>query len=71
MPWIISEVEEKVQTALGMNHLNSLEITDLNCKSWIAYELLEVLTCYDKPEIGLDKLIFSHFYYKSRASPNG
>ena len=61
MPWIIDDVEDKIQTALGMNHLNSLEIYNLSCKSWVANEFLDVLTCYDLPERGLDKLILSGF----------
>ena len=56
MPWIIDDVEDKIQTALGMNHLNSLHIWGLNCKSWVANEFLDVLTCYNLPEHGLDKL---------------
>ena len=58
MPWIIDDVEEKIQTALGMGHLNSLEIIEIDCKSWVANELLDLLCSYDLPEKGLDKLIF-------------
>ena len=61
MPWIIDEVEDKIQTALGMNHLIALEINDLYCKSWVANEFLDVLTCFDLPENGLDKLIMNSF----------
>ena len=61
MPWIITDAEEKIQTALGMGHLTSLEISYLNSISWVANEFLDVLTCYDLPEHGLDKLIFSDF----------
>ena len=49
-PWIINDVEEKIQNALGMGHLESLEINSLDSKSWIANELLDALTCYDLPE---------------------
>ena len=59
--WIIEEVEDKIQTAIGMNHLSSLEIKELRCKSLIANELLDVLTCYNFPEQGLNKLIFANF----------
>ena len=58
MPWIIDDMEDKIQTALGMGHLTSLEIKSLSSKSWVANEFLDVLTCYDLPENGLDKLIF-------------
>ena len=61
MPWIIGDVEEKIQTALGMGHLNSLDIFNLNCKTLVANEFLEVLTCYDLPEYGLDKIILNSF----------
>ena len=62
MPWIIDDVEDKIQTALGMGHLNSLEIVYLDCKSWVANEFLDVLTCYDLPEHGLEKIICYHFH---------
>ena len=32
IPWIIDEVEEKIQTTLGMGHLDSLEIRLLDSK---------------------------------------
>ena len=41
-----------------MGHLNSLEVSGLDSKSWIANELLDALTCYDLPEEGLNKLVF-------------
>ena len=31
-PWIIDEVEEKIQTSLGMDQLSSIYITDFDCK---------------------------------------
>ena len=62
MPWITNDVEEKIQTSLGMNHLTSLQISGLECKSWVANEFLDILTCYDLPEHGLDKLIFIEFW---------
>ena len=49
-PWIIDEVEDKIQTALGMDYLTSLRIVGLDAKSWVANEFLDVLTCYDLPE---------------------
>ena len=50
MPWIIDEVEERIQSALGMNQLSSLDIQELNATSWVANEFLDLLTCYDMPE---------------------
>ena len=61
LPWIIDEVEEKIQTALGMGHLTSLYISYLSAKSWVTNELLDLLTCYDLPEQGLDKLFLGNF----------
>ena len=58
MPWIVDELEDKVQTALGMGHLSSLEVSGLDCKSYVANEFLDFLCCYDLPEEGLSKLIF-------------
>ena len=53
IPWIIDDVEEKIETALGIGHLNSLEIRLLESTSWVANEFLDVLTCYDLPDHGL------------------
>ena len=50
MPWIIEDVADKVESALGMGHLTSLRIEGLKAKSWVANEFLDVLTCYDLPE---------------------
>ena len=61
MPWITDEVEDKIQTALGMDHLTSLNVSCLNCKSWVANEFLDVLCSYDMPEQGLDKLTMDCF----------
>ena len=62
MPWIIDDVDEKIQTALGMSHLNSLEIYGFGSKSVVANEFLDLLCSYDHPEYGLDKLNFTFFY---------
>ena len=45
MPWIVDEVEEKIQNTLGMDNLDNIVISDLNCKTWVANEFLDVLTC--------------------------
>ena len=60
MPWIIDEVEERIQTALGTDIFSSLEISSLRCKSWVANELFDLLTCLDLPDHGLDKFILSY-----------
>ena len=33
MPWILEDIEEKIQTALGMDQLTSLFIQNFNSKS--------------------------------------
>ena len=58
IPWIIEDMEDKIQTALGMGHLNSLEISNLHSKSSVANEFLDSLTCCDLSEHGLNKLSF-------------
>ena len=66
-PWIIDEIEEKIQKALGMSQLSCLNVQQLHCKSWVANEFLDLLTCYDLPEQGLDKLRLKGF--KSQCDP--
>ena len=61
MPWIIDDVEDKIQTALGMDHLSSLYINQFDCKSLVANEFLDIICSYDLPEEGLSKLILSSF----------
>ena len=33
MPWILEEIESKIEVALDMENLTSLHIESLNCKS--------------------------------------
>jgi len=54
----MNEVEEKIQTALGINHLTSLYIRNLVCKPSVANEFLDLLTFYDHPDHSLEKLTF-------------
>ena len=61
MPWIIDDVDDKIQAALGMENLTNLNIEYLNCKSWVANEFLDMLCSYDIPEQGLEKLTFHDF----------
>ena len=61
MPWIVDDVEEKIQIALGMDHLISLNAKILNCKSSVANEFLDTLTFNEDAEQGLKKLIFDTF----------
>ena len=36
MPWIVDVVDDKIQTALGKSNLSSLNIENLDCKSFVA-----------------------------------
>ena len=62
MPWIIDDVEDKIQTALGMDQLSCLNISDLQSKSWVANEFIDVLTCYDLADNGLEMLVLKNIY---------
>ena len=61
MPWILEEIESKIQSDLGTEQLTSLYIESLNSKSWVANEFLDDLCNYDLPDQGLDKLILNNF----------
>ena len=61
IPWIIDDVEERIQNSLGIEHLSIIYIDYLKCKSWVANEFLDLLTCYDLQEHGLDKLRLNNF----------
>ena len=61
MPWIIDDVSDKVESALGMNHLTTLDIESLNCKSCVANEFLDFMCSYDLPEQGLEKITLNDF----------
>ena len=64
MPWIIDEVEDKIQNAMGKDNLSSLYIKSLEGKSYVANEFLDLLCSYDFPEHGLDKLTFHYINNK-------
>ena len=49
MPWIVDDVSDKVECALGMGHLTSIDIKNLNCKSLVANEFLDLMCSYDIP----------------------
>ena len=59
MPWITDDVDDKVEIALGPGHLSSLDISYLECESWVANEFLDLMCGYDLPEQGLEKLTFN------------
>ena len=61
MPWIIDDVDEKVEIALGPGQLTCLHIEQLGCESWVANEFLDLMCGYDLQEQGLEKLVLSDF----------
>ena len=60
-PWIIDDINDKIESAIGMDPLTTLEVGGLYCNSTVANELLDLLCGYDLPEQGLEKLIFHDF----------
>ena len=61
MPWIIGDVEDKIQAALGVDPLTSLYMCILDCNSTVANEFLDALCSYDMLECGLDKFSLDNF----------
>ena len=59
-----------MQTALGMDHLTSLKVSSLSCKSWIANEFFDALCSYDMSEQGLEKLTLWNFDPESEPFEN-
>ena len=57
----MDDFSDKIESALGMDHLNSLEIIGLHCSSTVANEFLDLLCGYDLPEQGLAKLTLARF----------
>ena len=47
-----------------MGHLTSLRVYEMEAKSWVANEFLDLLTCFDVPDHGLDKLTLHIFHDK-------
>ena len=65
IPWIIEEIENKIEVDLGKENLTSLHIESLNCKSYVANEFLEDLCNYNQPEQGLERLILNNLHQLS------
>ena len=61
MPWIVDVFDDKIKTALGKSNLSSLDIYSVECKSFVANELLDRLMSFILAEQGLDKLILGSF----------
>ena len=64
MPWILGDVEDKIQAALGVDPLTSLHIRFLNSVSWVANEFIDALCSYEMLDCGIDKLTLDGFYKK-------
>ena len=50
MAWVIDEVSEKIESALGMDHLTSIEVSCITCSSTAANELFDLLCGFDITE---------------------
>ena len=61
-PWIIDNVEEKIQTAQANTPIHSLCIGVLEAKSWVANQFIDLLLCQDISENGLEKLTLNNFH---------
>ena len=61
MPWIIDDVADRVESALGTSHLRSINMKYLSGKSWVTNEFLDLMCSYDISEQGLEKLTFTCF----------
>ena len=61
MPWIIDDLEDKTQITLGMGHLTSLYIDELDYKLWIFKEIFDKLLGKCLVDGGLKKLITSGY----------
>ena len=61
MRWIIEEITDKIDTVYKGKQPESIELSGLDCKDWVANEVLNFLVCLDLPEHGLSKLGLSRF----------
>ena len=60
MPWIIEEVEEKLNKVYQGKPLESIEIEGLECKSFIANQFFDFIVSLDLADNGLKKLIIKN-----------
>ena len=67
MPYIVEDVNEKIDSALTERLVRSIDISRLTGKSWVCNEFLDLLLKREFPEQGLDKLRLS--YFNNRSEP--
>ena len=61
MQWVVDEVEEKINKAYKGKQLESIKIVNLDCKSWVANEVFDLIASQDLAdnsfkEITLEKI---------------
>ena len=59
MTWILDKVEEKINSAYRGVPLESLEIQDLDCKTSVANEFLDLMVSQDLKDDSFKKLILN------------
>ena len=60
-PWIIDEVEDKIQSNLGNSQIHNLYIAVLQAESWVVNQFFDLLLSQNFAEQGLRKLKLVHF----------
>ena len=61
MAWIVDDIEDKIQSAMGIDQLYSLRIMKMYCDSNVSNEFFNFFICHDLPDNGLEKLILDDF----------
>ena len=56
MQWVVDEVEEKMNKVYTGKQLESLKIVNLDCKSWVANEVFDLLVSQDLADNSLKNL---------------
>ena len=60
MPWILEEVEEKLNKVYHGKPLESIEIEGLECKSFIANQFFDFIASLDLADNSFKKLIIKN-----------
>ena len=61
-PWIIEDVEDKIQTALGNSPIHSIDILKMQAKTWVSNQFFDLLLCQDIDSNGFQKLSINNLY---------
>ena len=56
MQWVVDEVEEKINKVYKGKQLESLKIVNLDCKTWVANEVLDLMASQDLADNSLKNL---------------